>query len=225
MRASAPCALWMIGSLVLAAPTAFAQDDGQPAETSGAELAPEAPLTPEESALLSNALVFDPAARATPPKKPLRLPGASDRHYDGKRNEKADGSTTVVVKQPLPTGWDNSVGADLAASNGGASAAYDHPLPSTRDGFGAGTAWASIGVQNIGSVDARVDPSNEQGKLGGTLKHSIPFGGRFAVTVQDTYSVTQTMAQPTGPSDLPLMALPANPTPLTPQVFGNEKAV
>lgn len=225
MRASAPCALWMIGVLMLAAPPAFAQDAPQTAETSGTELGPEAPLTPEESALLGNALVFDPAALATPPKKPLRLPGTSDKSYEIKRIEKSDGSTTVVVKQPLPTAWDNSVGADLAPSNTGASAAYDRPLPTTRDGFGAGATWASVGVQNIGSVDARVDPSNEQGKLGGTLKHSIPFGGRFAVTVQDTYSVTQTMAQPTGPTDLPLMALPANPAPLTPQVFGNEKAV
>jgi len=225
MRASAPCALWMIGMLMLAASPAFAQDAPQTAETTGAELGTEAPLTPEESALLGNALVFDPAALATPPKKPLRLPGTSDRSYEIKRTEKPDGSTTVVVKQPLSAGWDNSVGADLAPSNTGASAAYDRPLPTTRDGFGAGAAWASVGVPNIGSVDARVDPSNEQGKLGGTLKHSIPFGGRFAVTVQDTYSVTQTMAQPTGPTDLPLMALPANPAPLTTQVFGNEKAV
>ena len=225
MRASAPCALWMIGLLTLAAPAAFAQDAQQPAETTGAELAPEAPLTPEESALLSNALVFDPAALATPPKKPLRMPGVSDKGYDIKRTEKPDGSTTIVVKQPLPTGWDNSVGADLAPSNTGASAAYDRPLPTTRDGFGAGAAWASAGVANIGSVDARVDPSGEQGKLGGTLKHSIPFGGRFAVTVQDTYSVTETMTQPTGPTDMPLRTLPANPAPLTPQVFGNEKAV
>lgn len=225
MRASAPCALWMIGMLVLAAPPVFAQDAPQSAETTGAELAPETPLTPEESALLGNALVFDPAVLATPPKKPLRLPAMSGKGYEIKRTEKLDGSTTVVVKQPLPTEWENSVGADLAASNTGASAAYDRPLPTTRDGFGAGAAWASVGVPNIASVDARVDPSNEQGKLGGTLKHSIPFGGRFAVTVQDTYSVTQTMAQPTGPTDMPLMALPANPTPLTPQVFGNEKAV
>jgi hypothetical protein len=229
MRASAHCALWMIGLLVLAAPPAFAQEASpesrQAPEAAGAELAPEAPLTPEESALLGNALVFDPAALATPPKKPLRVPGSSDKPYDVKRTEKLDGSTTVVVKQPLPTEWENSVGADLGPSNAGASAVYDRPLPTTRDGFGAGAAWASAGVRNIGSIDARVDPTNEQGKLGGTLRHSIPFGGRFAVTVQDTYSVTQTMAQPTGPSDLPLMALPANPTPLTPQVFGNEKAV
>ncbi len=225
MRASAPCALWMIGMLVLARPPAFAQDAEQAAETAGAELAPEAPLTPEESALLGNVLVFDPAALATPPKKPLRLPGTSDKSYEIKRTEKPDGSSTIVVKQPLPTGWDNSVGADLAPSNTGASAAYDRPLTRTREDFGTGAAWASVGVANIASVDARLDPKNEQGKLGGTLKHSIPFGGRFAVTVQDTYSVTETMAQPTGPTDMPLMALPANPTPLSPQVFGNEKAV
>jgi hypothetical protein len=219
----------MIGALALAAPPAFAQESRQEpqgsAETTGAELASEAPLTPEESALLGNALVFDPAALATPPKKPLRLPGASDKGYDVKRTEKPDGSATVVVKQPLQTEWENSVGADLSPSNTGASAAYDHPLPTTRDGTGTGAAWASVGVPNIGSVDARVDPSNEQGKVGGTLKHSIPFGARFAVTVQDTYSVTETMTQPTGPTDLPLMALPANPAAPTPQVFGNEKAV
>lgn len=223
MRAIALCALWMNGVLALAAMPAFAQE---PAETSNAPLAPEAPLTPEESALLGNALIFDPAALATPPKKPLRVPGSSDKSYDVKRIEKPDGSTIVVVKQPLQTEWDNTVGADLAPTNTGASAAYDHPLPTTRDGFGAGAAWASVGVPNVGSVDARVDPSNEQGKVGGTLKHSIPFGGQFAVTLQDTYSVTETIGQPsTGPADLPLMALPQAPAPLTPQVFGNEKAV
>lgn len=230
MRASAHCVLWMIGMLVLAAPAAWAQEiwaqeSQQQPEADGAELAPETPLTPEESALLSSTLVFDPAALATPPKKPLRLPGTSDKSYDVKRTEKPDGSTTVVVKQPLPTEWENSVGADLSSSNSGAGAAYDRPLATTRDGYGAGAAWASVGMPNIASVDARVDPYNEQGKLGGTLKHSIPFGGRFSVTVQDTYSVTETMAQRTGPTDMPLMAQPANPGTPTPQVFGNERAV
>ena len=134
MRASAQCALLMIGSLVLAAPLALAQDAQQAPEATGEELAPEAPLTPEESALLSSALVFDPAALATPPKKPLRLPGVSDKPYDVKRTEKADGSATVVLKQPLPAGWENTVGADLSPSNTGTSAPYDRPLASTRDG-------------------------------------------------------------------------------------------
>jgi hypothetical protein len=99
-------------------------------------------------------------------------------------------------------------------------------LPTARDDSPSGSAWASVGVANIGSVDARIDPSNEQGKVGTTLKQSIPFGGRFAVTLQDTYSVTETRSQPTaGPGDIPLMALPPASTPLAPQVFGNERAV
>jgi hypothetical protein len=222
MRASAHCALWTVGVLALVALPAFAQEAPQTHDS--AALVPEAPLTPEESAMLGNALVFDPAALATPPKKALRLPGTSDKGFDVTRTEKPDGSTTVVVKQPLQTEWSNSVGADLGPSS--PRSAFDHPLPTTRDNSSSGAAWASVGVSNIGSVDARVDPSNEQGKVGTTLKQTIPFGGRFSVTLQNTYSVTETLGQPAaGPNDMPLMALPPSAAPVSPQVFGNEKAV
>ena len=150
----------------------------------------------------------------------------SDKGLEIIRTEKLDGSSTVVVKQPLQTEWSNSVGADLGPSRTGASSTFDRPLPTARDSSGSGAAWASLGVPNIGSVDARVDPYNEQGKVGTTLKQSIPFGGRFAVTVQDTYSVTETLSSPSaGPNDMPLMALPPASTPMAPQVFGNERAV
>jgi len=220
MRASAHCAWWMIGALAVL--PAFAQDAPQ---TDGVTLSFETPLTPEESAILSNALIFDPAAMATPPKKPLRLP-MSDKGFDVTRTEKPDGSSTIVVKQPLQTEWSNSVGADFGAPKSGIGDAFDRPLPTARDNSGSGAAWASLGVSNIGSVDARVDPYNEQGKFGTTLKQSIPFGGRFAVTLQDTYSVTETRGQPSaGPDDIPLMTQPSASTPITPQVFGNERAV
>src|SRR5438105_217747 len=223
MRPAARCASWAIGAVALAALPAFAQQ-ADPAGDAG--LAPEAQLTSEESAILTNTLIFDPAVLATPPKKPLRLPGMSSNGFDVTRTERLDGSSTVVVKQPLQTEWTNSVGADLGPSMSGAGSAFDHPLPATRDNSSSGAAWASLGVPYIGSVDARVDPSNEQGKVGGTVKQSIPFGGRFAVTLQDTYSVTETLSQPySGPGDVPLMALPPAPTAATPQVFGNERTV
>jgi hypothetical protein len=201
----------------------LAQDAPQTVDDSGA-LVPEAPLTPEESAMLGNALVFDPAALATPPKKPLRLPGVSDKDFDITRTEKPDGSSTVVVKQPLQTEWSNSAGADLGPTSG--RSAFDHPLLTTGDTSPSGAAWASIGVANFGSVDARVDPFNEQGKVGTTLKQSIPFGGRFAVTLQSTYSVTETLGQPaTGPTDMPFMTLPTAAGPGSSQVFDNERSV
>jgi hypothetical protein len=190
--------------------------------TSAQESAEVAPVTPEDSALLANALVFDPAALATAPKKPLRLPGYRNSEYDITRTQKLDGSTTVVVKQPVQTEWSNSIGVDLAPAMPTA-----YPLPTERNnGMPAGAAWASVGVPNLASVDARVDPTNEQGKVGTTIKHSIPFGSRFAVTVQGSYSVTEMLGQPSsGLGDLPLMTVPSPAAPAAQQVFGNEKAV
>jgi len=205
-------ALWIFGALALVAMPASAQEST------------EAEPTPEDGALLANALVFDPAALATASKKPLRLPGYRNSEYDITRTQKIDGSTTVVVKQPVQTEWSNSVGADLAPSK---PTAYPLPLPTElNNGLSAGAAWASVGVPNLASVDARVDPTNEQGKVGTTIKHSIPFGSRFAVTVQGTYSVTEMLGQPsTSSGNLPLMALPPPGAPAAQQVFGNEKAV
>ncbi|HKS86563.1 MAG TPA: hypothetical protein VJR71_13865 [Pseudolabrys sp.] len=201
-------------SLLLAASPAIAQEEQE-----------AAPLTAEESTMLGNALMFDPATLSSQADKPLRVPNADAKGWDVTHTRKPDGSTTVVVKQPLHTDWSNSVGADMPAQNTAPGAEID-PFPGTRSGTGTGTAWASLGVPYVGSVDARVDPTNEQGKIGTTLKQSIPVGTRFAVTVQDTYSVTDTVGRPAaGPSDLPLMALPATgPAPM-PQVYDNEKAV
>ena len=223
MRASVYWVLRVVSALTLANFPAFAQE---PAHPDNNALVPETPLTPEESAMLGNALVFDPAVLAMPPNKPLRAPGSSDTGYDVSRTENLDGSSSFVVKQPLQTEWSNSVGGNFNPSNSSGSRALGQPLPTTRGDTPSGAAWASLGVPNIGSVDARVDPAGEQGKIGTTLKQSIPFGGRFAVTLQDTYSVTEMLGQPTaGPSDIPLMTLPSAPAGVTPQVFGNERSV
>src|SRR5262245_7812882 len=211
MRARVRCAVWTFGALVFAVMPALAQ-----------ESADVAPLSQEDSALLANALVFDPGALTTAPKKPLRLPGYRSGEYDITRTEKLDGSTTVVVKQLVQTEWSNSIGADLAPSM---MTAYPLPLPTERNnGMPAGAAWASVGVPNLASVDARVDPTNEQGKVGTAITHS--FGSRFAVTVQGSYSVTEMLGQTSsGLGDLPLMTVPASGAPAVQQVFGNEKAV
>ena len=134
---------------------------------------------------------------------------------------KVDGSTTVVVKQPVQTEWSNSIGADLGPTT---PTAYPLPLPTERNnGMPAGAAWASVGVPNLASVDARVDPTNDQGKIGTAITHS--FGSRFAVTVQGSYSVTEIGQPSSSLGDLPLMTAPAPGAPARQQVFGNEKAV
>ena len=200
-------------------PAARAQDVRITAPAAGDEAS--RPLTPDESALLRRALSADPAL-AGAPNKPLRLLGLSKpAALAVNRTEKADGSSTVVVKQPLAPDLatadvDADVGADVNLAPPPV-AVYEpgRPLPGNAvDNPGSGAAWASVGLRNLASVDARVDPTDDQGKLGGTLKHSVPVGKDLSVTLQDSYSITQTLSASTEP-----------PATAAPQIWGNDKSV
>ena len=119
----------------------------------------------------------------------------------GSRVDKADGSMTLTAGEALPTPWDAKwdakVGVDLAAPP------IDTPLP----GQGAedhGTGWANLAVPaapiglDKATIDARVDPAADQGKLSTALSRSLPIGGGFSLTLQNGYAVTQTLANPNG---------------------------
>jgi hypothetical protein len=218
---AALCAIGMLaGGLWTVAP-ASAQEADEAAVPVAAR-----PLTPEEAAALGNALTFDPAALAgDKPARPLRLPTLPDPDkFAAKRTDKPDGSSALALKQPLASEWAASVGADLNLAPAPADT-YRPAKPLPVAGQNSGVAWASLGLPNLASLDARVDPANDQGKLGTTFKHSIPVGGGFAVTLQNTYSVTETLGAPDpAPSDVPLMTLPAA-TPPTPQVWDSNNAV
>src|SRR5262249_58460741 len=60
MRMGASCALWLVGALMLAVLPAFAQTSEESAPTNNDGPVTETPLTPEESTILGNALLFDP---------------------------------------------------------------------------------------------------------------------------------------------------------------------
>jgi hypothetical protein len=235
--ASAVQAIVALACALAALPAAQAQDIRitAPAAAAPAQAGDQAtqPLTPDESALLSRALTFDTADLAdTQSARPLRLPTLAKPHklsVNGTHN--ADGSSKVAVKQPLATAdWEANVGADLkTAPPPATSFEPGKPYPGSADDAGSAAAWASIGLPNLASVDARVDPANDQGKLGGTLKHSMPIGKDVAVTVQDTYSVTETFSQPaTGAAGIPLLAAPlpaASDSQAPSEIYGNEKSV
>ena len=73
MKANVLCVLLTTGALEFAAWPAIGQD-APPSDSNNAVLVPETTLTPEESAMLCNALVFDPLALAEPPKKATARP-------------------------------------------------------------------------------------------------------------------------------------------------------
>jgi len=232
------CAAWTTAAVacgLLATPAAAQDANAAVIDTPARPLNPvdppnpqdETSLTPEEAAALGNALMFDSATLADgKPAKLLRLPSLNDPdNFDISRTGKPDGSSTLVIKQPLASEWDVRVGADLnlAPSDGDQPS---KPLPVTAANLGSGAAWASAGLPNLATVDARVDPGNDQGKLGTTFKHSILVGGRFSLMLQDSYSVTQTVGLPaTAPSSVPLMTAPVGTTTPTPQVWSSQKIV
>ena len=180
------------------------------------------PLTPDEAALLSRALSADSAALAAVPNGSLHQPSlATPAALAVNRTDKPDGSSTVAVKQPLsPDIASADVDADVGADVNLAAPPVTvfepgQPLPgNAAEKPGSGAAWASVGLHNLASVDVRVDPANDQGKLGGTLKHSLPVAKGLSVSLQDSYSVTQTLSASAPP-----------PATATPQIWGNEKSV
>src|SRR3984957_16490051 len=84
----------------------------------------------------------------------------------------------------------------------------DTPLP----GQGAedhGSGWANLAVPaapiglDKATIDARVDPAADQGRLATALSRSLPIGGGFSLTLQNGYAVTQTLANPNGMATAP----------------------
>lgn len=182
--------------------------------------------TAEDNAIIDKALALDPASYLNAKARSLRLPAlAGAKGLDLSRTDRPDGSGTIVVKKPLASEWDANVGADLGYA---ADMPYGHdpknPLGVTRNKRG-GAAWASVGLPNFATVDARVDPNNEQGRVGTTFKRSLPVGDKFSVSVQSRYSVTESLGQPqAAASDIPLrVTTPSEPTAApAPRVWGNE---
>jgi hypothetical protein len=62
----------------------------------------------------------------------------------------------------------------------------------------SGTAWAALTAPGVGSIwdktaiEARLDPSQDQSKLGTTLSKSLPlWSDQYALTLQNGYNVIQ----------------------------------
>jgi hypothetical protein len=117
----------------------------------------------------------------------------------GSRREKVDGSVMLSAGERLATpwdaNWDAKVGVDLATPAGA-------PLPGgAGEDHGAGWADVAVPAAPIGldkaTIDARIDPGADQGKLSTALTRSVPIGD-LSLTLQNGYSVTQSLADPNG---------------------------
>jgi hypothetical protein len=185
-------------------------DDPQPQEaTDQAATENPAPATTEDADIASLDIdwsLLDVDASTLMTKDPVRLhagPRAVAPSEMAWSSQERPYGSAVSVKQPISPFLDAQVGADMTvvrqpttlaellaekASNGGTE-----PQSS-------GTAWAAVTAPGVGSiwdktaVEARVDPAQDQGRLGASLSKSLALGDQYSLTFQNGYNMTQGFA-------------------------------
>lgn len=125
------------------------------------------------------------------------------------RTQNNDGSSSMTVGSHLLIDWDTKVGVDMRLS------APDNAVPDpdrllNKGSQSGGAGWASVSIPGLSSpigwekasIDARVDPARDEGRLGATLSRSLPLGETVAVTLSNGYGVTQALAPTSGPTSV-----------------------
>jgi hypothetical protein len=230
-RAALPAMMAFV--CALAAGPAAAQSDRSVVDDVPAANPAAAPsdAAPNNDFALGDLLMFDPANLASAkPAKPLRVPGLpAPKPLSVTRKDAPDGSGTVSLNKPLAAEWDTKVGVDIGlAANPRETYQPDKPLPGTANNPGSGAAWASIDVPGVASFGARIDQNSDQSKFGTSIKRAVPLGSKFSVTLQNSYSMTESYnTASAGPTDMPLMAAPVSTsaTPAPEQVWGASQSV
>jgi len=142
-----------------------------------------------------DALNWDPWSLTTPSKQSAlnapKDPLDSSTNWDRKVNP--DGSTALTAKKRLPTALDANVGLDLGVAPGGPDDPAAGRMANGSTPANTGAAWANVNVSGA-SIDARLDPSQDQAKLGTTLKKSVPVNDTVSVSLENGYAVTDTYA-------------------------------
>ena len=114
-------------------------------------------------------------------------------------------TTNPVGERRASTGWDAKLGVDYRRpSFPAADLQPDQLLADSVQEQSTGVAWANVTAPGLESplgwdktsIETRLDPAQEQGKVGTTLSRSVPIGSDVSVTLQNGYSVTRTLPSP-----------------------------
>jgi hypothetical protein len=143
----------------------------------------------------ASTLMTSPAskARLTP-----RAGAANEMTWSSK--DKPNGSAAVSVKQSISPFWDTRIGADMTIVRQPATLSELLAEKAANGGSepqSSGSAWAAITAPGVGAIwdktaiEARVDPSQDQGKLGTSLSKSLSLSQQYSLTLQNVYNVIQ----------------------------------
>jgi hypothetical protein len=142
-------------------------------------------------------LTWTPASKARVAPKAVPGTGAS-----WSESNKPNGSSDVSVKQSLSAFLDAKVGADMTVT-GPPQTLTEAQILSERLANGgslpqsSGTAWAAITAPGAGpiwdktAVEARVDPSQDQTRLGTSVSKSLPFSEQYSLSLENGYNLIE----------------------------------
>lgn len=116
-------------------------------------------------------------------------------------NAMPNGRSAVSVKQSISPFWDTRIGADMTVARQGTATTSELLSEKLANGGSlpqsSGTAWAAISAPGVGSIwdktsiEARVDPGQEQSRLGTSLSKSLPLNEQYSLTLQNGYNLIQ----------------------------------
>lgn len=138
---------------------------------------------------------------APEPKQSAAANSADDTKASWSSSDRPNGTSAVSVKQSITPFWDTRIGADMTVARQGTLTNSEQLSEKLANGGNlpqsSGTAWAAISAPGIGSiwdktsVEARVDPGQEQSRLGTTLSKSLPLDEQYSLTLQNGYNLIQ----------------------------------
>jgi hypothetical protein len=111
----------------------------------------------------------------------------------------ASGAAALSVRQSMIPFWDTRVGADLTVARQQPSSAAEALQQKITSGEQqtSGAAWAAVTAPGVGSIwdntaiEARLDPSQDNSRLGTSLSKSVTLDERTSLTLQNGGNVTQ----------------------------------
>jgi hypothetical protein len=168
---------------------------------------PENEAAPAQTVDLSSPEIdwsqLDPASagNAKTPSDPKAKRALQDGAASSWSSRDTANGAALSVKQSVSPFWDTRVGADLNVVRQQQALTASDLLAEKLAGGGqtqsSGAAWAAITAPGVGSVwdqtaiEARVDPSQDQSKLGTSLSKSVPLSEQTSITLQNGSNVIQ----------------------------------
>jgi hypothetical protein len=146
-------------------------------------------------------LNVDASTLSGPAPKGRNAPKSADADASWSSNAKSNGSSDVSVKQSVSPFLDTRIGADMTVARQGTLTTSELLSEKIANGGSlpqsSGSAWAAITAPGVGSiwdqtaVEARVDPGQEQSKLGTSLSKSVPLNEQYSLSLQNGYNMIQ----------------------------------